>query len=152
MFEEHLSSSFLLTIVSNDPVLNRVILPSGVEWKQKLNRQQILSVYQGGDLFVFPTEQDYMPQVLAEALACGLPCMAADVGGISGLIVHGQNGILMGPGAPAALWAEKIIELFSQPENLASMAVAARAFAVKSLSEQGFAQLIQELVVDLCRA
>ncbi|MEX0816672.1 MAG: glycosyltransferase family 4 protein [Gaiellales bacterium] len=53
------------------------------------------------DLFLFPTEyEEPAPVVLPEAMACGLPVIAADIGGIAEVIDRpGENGILVPPGA-----------------------------------------------------
>jgi glycosyltransferase involved in cell wall biosynthesis len=53
------------------------------------------------DVFLFPTEyEEPAPVVLPEAMACGLPVIAADIGGITEVIDRpGENGILVPPGA-----------------------------------------------------
>jgi glycosyltransferase involved in cell wall biosynthesis len=46
-----------------------------------------------------------VPQALLEAMAAGLPCVAASVGGVPALIDHDQNGLLFDPNEPASLRA-----------------------------------------------
>ena len=59
------------------------------------SRDQLVQIYQQSDVFLFPTQQDYMPQVLAEALSTGLPCIANNVGAIRDLVRDGETGFLM---------------------------------------------------------
>ena len=51
-------------------------------------------LYAACDAFILPTLQDNLPNTLLEALACGTPCVAFDVGGISDLVRHGETGFL----------------------------------------------------------
>jgi glycosyltransferase involved in cell wall biosynthesis len=50
--------------------------------------------YAAADVFVYPTRADNQPRVLLEAMACGCPPVATDVGGVSELVVDGQTGML----------------------------------------------------------
>lgn len=54
------------------------------------------------NVFCLPSQSEGTPNVILEALACGRPVVATDVGGIPSL-VDSQCGILVKPEAPAAL-------------------------------------------------
>lgn len=54
-------------------------------------------VYSAADVFVAPSTQDNLPNTLVEAMACGVPCVAFKVGGISEIIDHEKNGYLAKP-------------------------------------------------------
>jgi glycosyltransferase involved in cell wall biosynthesis len=54
-------------------------------------------LYSAADLVVVPSIQENLPNMIMEALACGTPCVAFKVGGISDLITHKQNGYLAQP-------------------------------------------------------
>ena len=49
-------------------------------------------VYNAADVFVLPSLQDNLPNTLMEALACGVPCVGFNVGGIPEMIDHRVNG------------------------------------------------------------
>lgn len=66
------------------------------------------------DIFVLPSLSEGTPNVLLEAMACGLPCVASKVGGVPELIQDGENGLLAAPKSSAEL-AEKILELIHNP-------------------------------------
>ncbi len=50
------------------------------------------------DIFVLPSLSEGFPTVLVEALMCGVPVIASDVGGISEIIADGKTGLLTDPG------------------------------------------------------
>jgi len=57
------------------------------------------------DLFVFPTRAEARSNALAEAMAAGLPIVAADIPGNREMIEHGGAGLLVRPEDPEALAA-----------------------------------------------
>lgn len=54
----------------------------------------LVLAYSAADVFVAPSKQDNLPNTVMEALACGTPCVAFDIGGMPDLIDHGENGYL----------------------------------------------------------
>jgi glycosyltransferase involved in cell wall biosynthesis len=54
-------------------------------------------VYAAADVFVAPSIQDNLPNTVMEALACGTPCVAFNIGGMSDLIEHERTGYLARP-------------------------------------------------------
>jgi glycosyltransferase involved in cell wall biosynthesis len=51
-------------------------------------------VYSAADVFVLPSVQDNLPNTIMEAIACGIPCVAFNIGGMPDMIEHQQNGYL----------------------------------------------------------
>ncbi|MEB3219562.1 MAG: glycosyltransferase family 4 protein [Nostocales cyanobacterium 94392] len=51
-------------------------------------------VYAAADVFVAASIQDNLPNTVMEALACGTPCVAFNIGGMSDMIEHQANGYL----------------------------------------------------------
>jgi glycosyltransferase involved in cell wall biosynthesis len=49
-------------------------------------------IYAAADVFVAPSVQENLPNAVMEALACGTPCVAFQIGGMPDLIEHKQNG------------------------------------------------------------
>jgi len=51
------------------------------------------------DIFVLPSHLEGTPNILLEAMACGLPVIATKVGGVEEIITNQQNGLLIQPGS-----------------------------------------------------
>ena len=56
------------------------------------DERKIVDVYNAADVFVLPSLEDNLPNTIMEAMACGLPCVGFNVGGIPEMIDHMENG------------------------------------------------------------
>lgn len=65
--------------------------------KEFVPHQEMPRYFAAADLFVLPTLTEGQPMVLLEALACGVPVVSTNVGGIPEVIVPGVNGLLCEP-------------------------------------------------------
>ena len=56
------------------------------------NEKELVDIYNAVDLYVTPSLQDNLPNTIMEAMACGVPCVGFNVGGIPEMIDHLHNG------------------------------------------------------------
>lgn len=77
------------------------------------------------DLFVFPSHSEGLPQAVLEAMACGLPVVATNVGGTAEAVADGETGILIPARRPDAI-AAAIERLLDAPSLRAKFGHAAR--------------------------
>lgn len=78
----------------------------------------------GLDLFVLPSQWEAFPIGILEALACGVPQVATDVGGTGEAVSDGETGLLVRPAADEI--ARATVELLRDPDRRAAMARASR--------------------------
>jgi glycosyltransferase involved in cell wall biosynthesis len=64
---------------------------------------QLLGLYRRADVFLHVSRTEGVPQVLIEALACGTPIVATDVGGVESALDRGGAGLLVPRDDVAAL-------------------------------------------------
>ena len=81
--------------------------------------------YAAADVFALPSSSEAQGIVALEAMACGLPVVAAGVGGLLGTIEDGVSGCLVPSGDVEAL-ATRLRELLDNPERRAAMGEQAR--------------------------
>jgi glycosyltransferase involved in cell wall biosynthesis len=89
------------------------------------------------NLVVHPSESEGLPNAVLEAMASGLPVIAAAIPGIDELVRDGETGVLVTPRDVAGL-ARTIGVLLDQPElavklGLAAQALVARQFDVATM-------------------
>ena len=56
------------------------------------NEKELVDVYNSVDIFVTPSLEENLPNTIMEAMACGVPCVGFNVGGIPEMIDHLHNG------------------------------------------------------------
>ncbi|HVO91163.1 MAG TPA: TIGR03088 family PEP-CTERM/XrtA system glycosyltransferase [Casimicrobiaceae bacterium] len=85
------------------------------------------------DIFALPSRAEGISNTILEAMACGVPVVATDVGGNAELVAVAQSGDLVPPRNPAAL-ADSIARLARDKALRMRMGAAARASAVTQFS------------------
>ncbi len=117
-------------------------------------RRDIPQILRASDVFAFPSRSEGMASALAEALATGLPCVAAQVGGIPDVIIHGHNGLLFKREDAGAL-ADQLIMLMrdeAMRQRLKQGTVpSARRFDIDHVTQQVldiYDNLLQKLGVE----
>lgn len=76
---------------------------------------ELLSLRRSADLFVIPSEADLQSLSTMEAMACGLPVIAANSYALPELVHHGENGFLFQPGNSEEL-AQQLDMLFTDSD------------------------------------
>jgi glycosyltransferase involved in cell wall biosynthesis len=84
-------------------------------------RRDVRELLAASDLFVLPSLKEGLPIALLEAMACRKPVIAAPVGEIPTVVVHGVSGLLIDPADTSAL-AGSIIRLLGRREEAAALA------------------------------
>jgi D-inositol-3-phosphate glycosyltransferase len=103
---------------------------SMVTFTGRRNRDVLRYYYAAADVFITTPWYEPFGITPLEAMACGIPVIGANVGGIKYSVVDGKTGFLVPPNDPLAL-AEKIEQLVTDNKLLASM----KANAIKRVNK-----------------
>lgn len=105
-------------------------LSKRITWRGAQPREEVIAACRDADLFVLPSklaksgDRDGLPNVLMEAQSMGLCCLSTKVSAIPELIVDGETGVLVDPGAPGQL-ADAMGRLIQAPQTRHKLGLAA---------------------------
>lgn len=109
----------------------------------------VAALYQHYDVFCLPSLYEGCSNVIAEAMACGLPVLASRIGGNDWLVADGANGFLFDPYSPAEMAAtmQRYFELSHEQQQ--QMSTNSRQRAQRLLSPATMAKRYIELIEAL---
>lgn len=82
-------------------LIHELALEGTVVIEPGVTQDELRALYRQATMFVLPCQivdngdRDGIPNVLAEAMATGLPVISTDISGIPELVVHRNNGLLV---------------------------------------------------------
>ena len=87
------------------------------------------------DVFLLPSEQESFGLAALEALSCGVPVVASDLGGIPELVTHGETGFLAPLGDVQAM-AQHVLTLVEDAERWMGFSRRARARVLEHFQKE----------------
>ncbi|GAB4431255.1 MAG: glycosyltransferase family 1 protein [Anaerolineae bacterium] len=102
-----------LAIVGDGPArpeLERLFAGTAATFTGYLRHEELANAYAAADVFTFPAANETLGNVVLEAMASGLPVVAARSGGVLDHVVEGKTGLLFEP--------ESVDDLISQTTKL----------------------------------
>ncbi|WNR42079.1 glycosyltransferase family 4 protein [Paenibacillus roseipurpureus] len=126
--------------------------PKNVTFAGYQSGETLAQMYASADLFVFPSSTETFGNVVQEAMASGLPVIAANSGGVRDIVLNGQTGVLCTPRQPQS-FVQGIASLLENPDRMTSFGVEARNYALGRSWDRIFDNLLHdyEQIVDFRR-
>ena len=106
-------------------------LEDRIEFLGGLSGDGMKEAYLQANVFALPSTIENSPNSLGEAMLLGVPCVSADVGGVTTMMTHGKEGFVYQSTASYML-AHYIKEVFAMEESAAAMGQSAREHALKT--------------------
>jgi glycosyltransferase involved in cell wall biosynthesis len=126
-----------LTIVTEKLRISQSVIFSG-----QLDHSEIPKLIAASSMLVLPSLSEGIPRVLLEAMACGKPVLASNVGGIRELVIQGKNGLLVECGDVNGL-AKNMTMLLQDTELAGKMGKNGRKFVEQNYSfEKGIRMML----------
>lgn len=124
-----------LTVVGDGPyrsTLEELVRTEGigeyVSFEGYQNREQIVNYYRNADIFLLPSQKEGMPNVVLEAMACGLPIVMTPCEGSAELVQ--DNGVVI----DREQFAREIIRICNDKELRLKMGQRSRQMAEERFS------------------
>ena len=135
-----------LHIVSNDPAVDGIgDIDIHVHRGLEPNGHELRQLYWGSDAFVLPSRSEPFGIACVEALAAGLPVVAARVGGLTDIVDNGESGYLVKPGDDLELGAALDSLLGSEPRRRAMGARGMEAARLRFDARTNYCRLLDML-------
>lgn len=110
------------------------------------DREQIESLYEIADFFLLPTLAECSAIVCCEASAYSLPIITYDTGGLGDYVVNGKNGYRLPLTATANDFAEKIISIVQNSDELKSLKKNAWNMYLTDLNWKTFGEKLHAII------
>ena len=112
-------------------LIRTLCLENSIEFLGSLDADGMKLAFLNANVFAMPSTIENSPNVLGEAMLLGVPCVAADVGGVTTMMTHETEGFVYQSTAPYML-AHYICKVFAMEDAAADMGQAARAHAMRT--------------------
>jgi glycosyltransferase involved in cell wall biosynthesis len=110
--------------------------------------RELATIYQRADVFVLPSASEALPSVVTEAMLCGTPVVATDVGGVREQL--GGYGVCVSPGRPDEL-AAAISYVLDHYKQFTARSETASAYARERFSVESMVDRHLELYASLLK-
>jgi 1,2-diacylglycerol 3-alpha-glucosyltransferase len=137
----------VLAIVGGGPaqqnledLVNKFNIKNKVIFHGSVLRENLIKYYNDNDIFVTASEMEVQPLTILEAMACGLPIVGINRGGVAYLVKDNQNGFLLEPENYIGM-SQKIIELLSNNTLRKKFSKKSRSLAKKESYSKSISKL-----------
>jgi glycosyltransferase involved in cell wall biosynthesis len=129
-------------------LIERYDLKKHVFFTGLLNEKQMCERYLKSNVFVCPSSIENSPNSLGEAMILGVPCVASNVGGISDMLIHKEEGFIYQADAPYML-AHYVCELFENEDLAKSISKKAKDHALMTHDRDKNTKMLIDIYCDI---
>lgn len=140
-----------LTIIGQGPekehlkeIINRLDLQTNVSLVGFVDEEQLIKYYQACDIFALSSLHEGQGCTILEAMGCGKPIVATNVGGIPDSVIINYNGILVPPNDPKNM-GDALLTLIEDGDLRSIMATNSRNRAVNKFDWEVIANQISKI-------
>lgn len=143
-----------------EPKVRRYIedndLTSQIQLAGSMPQTRLFTEYRQADVFCLPCrilengDRDGIPNVMVEAMACGVPVVTTNISGIPEVISNGRNGLLVAPDDPTAL-ADSLEKIYIDKPLSARLSNAALKTVKEKFNGEISARKLAELFRVVCQ-
>lgn len=155
----HPNTTFLIVGSEQEPGCERGLrnlvrqfhIEQNVRFLGKMDSHAVWSLLKLCDVFCLPSRSEGMSNALLEAMACGLPCVATDVGGTPEVLEDGRTGYFV-PSEDHQAMAARIASLLDDPERARTMGRLAQRVVEERYSARSMMQTMVKMYDQLLGA
>jgi len=152
---KYLDFNFKILIIGIGPdeeKLKELVKDKGLEdkvmFKGQVNYDQLPEYYASTDIFVRPSLSEGLGNVFLEAMACGLPIIGTEVGGIPDFLKDKETGLLCKANNPKDI-AEKIKEILEDDNLRKTLSKNGLELVIEKYSWDKIAQQMKKIFIKL---
>lgn len=119
-----------------------------VDFRGVVRGEQLVAALRSADVAVVPSLWDNTPLSVIEAMSCGLPVIATDIGALGSIVAELGPGLTF-PSGDAAKLAERLQSLLRDPVRRRSLGESARRLALDKYDAKRMWQSYQRLFASL---
>lgn len=134
-----------------DQLARRLGVADRIRYTGVLNAEAMKTCFLQSSVFLLPSSLENSPNSLGEAMLLGMPCAAANVGGVPSMMEDKKEGLLFDPARPDQM-AQAVLALLDDPAGAEAMGKAARARAMADHDPKAIAAAQMALYNQLCGA
>lgn len=125
--------------------------PDGSAVRLLGNRSDVPQLLAALDVLTLTSHNEANPVSILEAMSCGVPVVATDVGSVKESVSEGQTGCLA-PAGDEALLAQRVTELLLDPLRAKALGEAGRRRVVERASLEVMVEGYEELIAEIYAA
>lgn len=131
-------------------IIQKYDLKNNVIFTKPLNEKMMCERYLKSNVFVCPSSIENSSNSIGEAMILGVPCVVSDVGGVSDMIRHKEEGYVYQADAPYML-AYYVIQVFENEDLSVDLSKKARKHALQTHNKQNNTRKLMEIYSEIAK-